>query len=1624
MKFQRSVLRKRSIVILLLFSINSTILYPQIKVSDGNTPPFTPEKMIENIFLGDGVEVINVDFCGSRQAVGVFTNGTDHIGLDRGIVMSTGLVSSAEQSNSIMSYAGDETSGGLCFDQDLAATTTVDLEDVVKYEITFIPSSDTLRFRYVFASEEYPEFACSSFNDVFGFFISGPDPAGGSYVNKNIALVPDTLDPSGETFFDFPVTINYVNNGFGSLGEDISYCESPIGSTSFSTYYNEVVDGSFPVYDGYLDIFIAQAIVVPCQEYAIKLAIGDGFDDDYDSAVFLEARSFATGSLQVDLNSPSLDGGLAEGCTNGTLIFSLPEIQSQPYPITFNILDDPNLGPLAEEGIDYTPLQNIISIPQGASSVYVDLNIIRDNIQEGTEYIVLEIPRDACSTDTLRIPIKDNNLDLINLPADMTTCSETEVDISPVNASSTQIFDTLTFSSDMSFDIAADTTLYVSPINVNGVFPLELSLNMISKICFDTIIHTYLNDLDIYLETPGRQLLELSTDNGTRPDNATQVDTFIETCFTPTAMTNINRGDALQGQMDLANPTYTGSYLPEGNWEDLTRGKSTPSNGTYALLIYDDEPGFNGYFGSWSISFNPFYSIDYLWSPVDGSLSCYSCPEVIASPAQSTTYTLTLNDSYGCSKTDSIDVNIASTPLIPQDLTCASANPSSIMITWSPDPGAEDFEIRFGAQGPWASTGGSTFLSLENLLPEESFIIYVRGLNSNCYGPEDSILCQSPPCMGTLPLVTDIEIYPISCNSSADGGFQIAVSDPNPPLRFVLNNMENTDGLFQGLDDGVYDVRIFNNEGCGIIQQVVLTDPSPLLIDVQVDGIDCFGDNNGAIAVQAIGGTPPYTYEWNIGTSDTLLTDLEAGLYIITVRDSAFCTNQFAIPLENPQPLQSSLTQIDTSMCSGDDNAVAEATIFGGTFPYTITSSAVVQNDSIFGLSDGYHHVTITDANNCMREDSIFIYEPPLLSVQNFGDSVPCPFDSSGTISVNPIGGLGPFTYSWSTGDTTQEVSNLPVGQYEVTITDALGCVLMESTTVDAPPQIEVEEILSPVTCFGGGDGSIAIEISGGTGTDYTVIWDNGSNNTMLTDLTSETYCVTITDEIGCDIVQCYELGSADVISANATITNVSCSDQPIGAIEIDPQGGNNDFSYTWSGPGGFMASFEDIAMLVPGSYSLTITDNLSEDCFSTFTFEVTDESDFALNFAIDQDITCHMGSDGAVAGVVTGGIQPYSYMWDAQVSNPLDSIAAGLTDGQYTLVVTDAAGCTLMDSIEIRSPDPIVATYSVDHLACSGDQTGEIFISSVSGGQGDYTVLWFDQSTKDTIRDLGAGSYGVTVTDSVGCELHDNITIEEPDLLELEANVYDARCHGADNGRIEGTPSGGTPPYQYSIDGNNYNPGNLINGLAPGLYSLFVRDNNACETFLDNLIIDEPPQIIVDLGNDTLVSFGANVSLEASIFPGPNDIYTYIWEAPEVNKFSCTDCPEPTVSFVTTSFPVTLTVVDTAGCSGMDFKDIFVVDTGTIEVPTGFSPNNDGVNDRLHVFGNPTVTVLEFRIFSRWGELVYFAENIIPNDTSVGWDGQFKGKEVDQNTFVWTALIRLQSGREEFLKGTTTLIR
>jgi gliding motility-associated-like protein len=332
------------------------------------TNALTPTQLVQDVLLGGGVTAFNVTYNGqinppnNQPGRGRFTAVNSNLGLGAGVILSSGrVVDAANPGNFFASNANNTGS-----DADLVALSGQTINDRSVLEFDFIPTGDTLRFRYVFGSEEYPEYVCSNFNDAFGFFLSGPGITGPFSNNaRNIALVPNT---------NVPVTINTVNPGTPGFSGTASTCAaSDPNWQANSVYYVDNQTGATVAYDGFTVVLTAFALVQCGQTYHIKLAIGDGFDSSFDSAVFLEAGSFtSTGQVQ-----PSLTNGfgnnadvMLEGCG--------------PYEIVFERLGDINdsatvtlsAGGTATPGVDYfpeIPTELVFAAGQASTSIFVDV---------------------------------------------------------------------------------------------------------------------------------------------------------------------------------------------------------------------------------------------------------------------------------------------------------------------------------------------------------------------------------------------------------------------------------------------------------------------------------------------------------------------------------------------------------------------------------------------------------------------------------------------------------------------------------------------------------------------------------------------------------------------------------------------------------------------------------------------------------------------------------------------------------------------------------------------------------------------------------------------------------------------------------------------------------------------------------------------------------------------------------------------------------------------------------------------------------------------------------------------------------------------------------------------------
>lgn len=326
---------------------------------------YSAEELISEVFLGDCLNASNITFTGAANAVGTFTNG-EGIGIDEGIILSTGSVIDAEGPNSTGAITTVNASGSSILLENLTGDWTY---DAVEFTFDFEASTTQVTFDYVFASDEYPEFVCS-FNDAFAFFISGP----GYGTNTNVAVVPGTTD--------FVSIDNVNNNGI-------------VCPPYYPAYYNDNASGFAIEYDGYTVPLQATINTVPCETYQITIALADLGDGAYDSAVFLKAQSFSAG---VDVAAAaSGDSGLQStpaSCEeSGSFVFV-----NYGEPFTEETTINFTLTGTAVAGVDYVGIPTSVTFQPGEAFVIIDVEGILDNLDVIPSSLTMTM-EEVCSCD-------------------------------------------------------------------------------------------------------------------------------------------------------------------------------------------------------------------------------------------------------------------------------------------------------------------------------------------------------------------------------------------------------------------------------------------------------------------------------------------------------------------------------------------------------------------------------------------------------------------------------------------------------------------------------------------------------------------------------------------------------------------------------------------------------------------------------------------------------------------------------------------------------------------------------------------------------------------------------------------------------------------------------------------------------------------------------------------------------------------------------------------------------------------------------------------------------------------------------------------------------------------------
>ncbi len=822
-------------------------------------------------------------------------------------------------------------------------------------------------------------------------------------------------------------------------------------------------------------------------------------------------------------------------------------------------------------------------------------------------------------------------------------------------------------------------------------------------------------------------------------------------------------------------------------------------------------------------------------------------------------YTVIVTDLNGCQKADSIIVEQPQFPiqinnLIQNNITCFGFDDGAIALDVS--GGTAPYDLLWNTNDTISNIDTLTagFYSLH--------ITDANGCNT------DTTLEIIQP---TAPLSLAFDVINVDCRNNNSAQIDMTVLGGTPNYNFSWSNGAVIEDLVN-LEAGKYYINLEDDYGCTIQDSVEITQPEEVFSVISlVDNVLCHDENSGNISLELSGGTLPYSVNWNNGETSEILSDLVTGTYIATIVDANLCEIDTTIYISQPQ-FELSVINIETQnvLCHGTSGGSIEMSLVGGTSPYTFLWSNNETSEDIDTLFAGTYSIVATDANGCLLDTSFILSEPPTAMQLSLAQTnVDCHGVDNGTIDLTVVDGNSPYSFLWSNGAMTEDLTDLSPGVFEVVVTDDNECEAVVSTEISASIQITATEI--PVSCIGRSDGGLDVSVSGGN-PGYTFVWSDGTTVTEdITSLPAGHYSIEVTDNSGCTEVQDFIVTQPDyeLNISNFDLSNINCRNGSDGQIDIDVFGGTSPYNFEWSNN-----DTEEVAdSLSIGTFSVVVTDE--RGCQTQGEYLLTEPDSIVEVAFAPNEVLCHGDATGTIDLSVVGGIRPYNYLWsnDAETQD-----INGLESGVYTVVVTDDNGCILTDSIEVFQPNAAIEmSFTKIDLVCTGDTVGSVDLTVV-GGVSPYGYLWSNDAETEDLFHLTAGVYMITITDQNNCVAIDSVVIEQPafglDFTNFSSTNVD--CFGNETGSIEPEVSGGVEPYNYIWSNGVENIG--LENISEGDYELSITDVNGCT--LDTLVQITQPETALEASLSVLdnVCFGANEGEIILEIDGGTPDYQILW--------------------------------------------------------------------------------------------------------------------------------------------------
>ncbi|MCB9300606.1 MAG: T9SS type A sorting domain-containing protein [Lewinellaceae bacterium] len=977
-----------------------------------------------------------------------------------------------------------------------------------------------------------------------------------------------------------------------------------------------------------------------------------------------------------------------------------------------------------------------------------------------------------------------------------------------------------------------------------------------------------------------------------------------------------SNGATTASQSNLAPGTYTVTVTDAAGCTDSASGTvlSPPPLIVDATGAGPNCPGGNN--GSASVLASggtPPYT--YLWST--GAMT------TTISNLTTGSYSVTVTDANGCVAMDIVILNpisnlMAVAGAMPES--CPDTNDGT--ATASPVGGVPPYTYIW-------SNGGNT-ATISGLVPGTYSVTIIDG--AGCMATASTSVAEAP-AFNINVSATNVT----TCNA-ANGTATANILQGIGPFTYSWSNGGNTQTI-TGLTGGTYSVTVTDANGCTDTGTAIINEPPDVFVMVIATDTICPGTSDGQAAAIVSGGTGPFSYLWNTGATTSSIDNLPAGAYSVTVTDAFGCQASGSATIVEAPPFLVSIIGTET-VCSPETSGQATAMPDGGAAPYSYLWSTGATTQTIIDIPEGTFSVTVTDANGCVAIAEFDVDIIDDFDVTGMITPVLCFGGATGTISTTTVGGTAPYSYSWSNGATTANISNLNAGVYMLTVTEANGCQVMRAFIVSQPTELVATASGTNPDCAGAPTGSAMVSTTGGT-PPYTYLWSNGGTTATINNLMGGAYSVTVTDAHLCTDVASVTLSSPASLQVTLSTQNVLCNGEATGSASATVSGGTPPYTYAWSNG----SSGSSVGNLAAGNYTLTVTD--AHNCTTTTSFTISQSPELIVALTIS-NIFCDPAGTGSITANTVGGTPPYSFEWSNGASGMTIS---GLSAGAYTVTVTDVNECEAIATGTVQEFPGLMLTPIATSPNCFGEMNGAAAVI-VSGGTMPFTFLWNTGSTDAQLLNIPAGAYSVTVMDAAGCSGTVVVGVTQP--LELIAqinstNVTNVSCNGFANGQATITVSGGTPPYSYSW--SNGATTATASNLSAGSYTVTVTDANGCEDTA-MVTITQPPALMVSASASTSGTCSNTTDGAASVSAsGGTPPYSYLWS---------TGATGANLSNLAAG-AYTVTVTDAKGCTGSASITIqsFPAPSCSINVTNEVSPaGNDGAAQVVVSSGTPPFAI------------------------------------------------------------------